>query len=78
MSDDLIVAAIPDHEVIQVRYFRRKRLIDKITQSVMMSADRLILRWWQRGNGPSGNNRLNINNGSAGCRYSCGLLLSGR
>ena len=48
-SDDLIVAAIPDHEVIQVRYFRRKRLIDKITQSVMMSADRLILRWWQRG-----------------------------
>lgn len=51
VSDDLIVAAIPDHEVIQVRYFRRKRLIDKITQSVMMSADRLILRWWQRGNG---------------------------
>ena len=32
VSDDLIVAAIPDHEVIQVRYFRRKRLIDKITQ----------------------------------------------
>lgn len=54
VSDDLIVAAIPDHEVIQVRYFRRKRLIDKITQSVMMSADRLILRWWQRGNGPVG------------------------
>ncbi|HCT4328517.1 TPA: protease SohB [Morganella morganii] len=54
VSDDLIVAAIPGHEVIQVRYFRRKRLIDKITQSVMMSADRLILRWWQRGNGPVG------------------------
>ncbi|MEG0280966.1 MAG: protease SohB [Morganella sp. (in: enterobacteria)] len=54
VSDDLIIAAIPDHEVIQVRYFRRKRLIDKLTQSVMLSADRFILRWWQRGNGPVG------------------------
>ena len=40
-------------EVVNVRYMQRKRLIDRfITGSAAESADRLLLRWWQRGQKP--------------------------
>ncbi|MCS5933223.1 hypothetical protein LNQ03_32960 [Klebsiella pneumoniae subsp. pneumoniae] len=37
------------HEVIGVRYQQRKKMLDRFTGSAAESADRLLLRWWQRG-----------------------------
>lgn len=51
-SDDLLIAEIDNHEVIAVRYARRKRLIDRFTGSAALSVDRLLQRWWQRGEKP--------------------------
>ena len=51
-SDDLLIAELDNHEVIAVRYTRRKRLMDRFTGSVAESVDRLLLRWWQRGEKP--------------------------
>lgn len=48
-SDDLLIAELDNHEVIAVRYTRRKRLMDRFTGSAAESVDRLLLRWWQRG-----------------------------
>ncbi|KEY60785.1 protease SohB [Serratia sp. DD3] len=51
-SDDLLIAEMENHEVVGVCYTRRKRLIDRITGSAAESVDRLLLRWWQRGEKP--------------------------
>lgn len=51
-SDDLLIAEMENHEVIGVRYTRRKRLIERLTGSAAESVDRLLLRWWQRGEKP--------------------------
>ncbi len=40
------------HEVIGVRYQQRKKMLDRFTGSAAESADRLLLRWWQRGQKP--------------------------
>jgi serine protease SohB len=51
-SDDLLIAELDNHEVNAVRYTRRKRLMDRFTGSAAESVDRLLLRWWQRGEKP--------------------------
>lgn len=51
-SDDVLIAAIDTHEVISVRYRRPKRFIERFTGSAAHSLDRLLLRWWQRGEKP--------------------------
>lgn len=51
-SDELLIAKMAHHEVISVKYSRRKRLIDRFTGSVAKNADRLLLRWWQRSEKP--------------------------
>ncbi|WP_431222317.1 protease SohB [Serratia sp. L9] len=51
-SDDLLIAEMENHEVVGVRYARRKRLIDRFTGSAAESVDRLLLRWWQRSEKP--------------------------
>ncbi|BEO04287.1 protease SohB [Serratia marcescens] len=51
-SDDLLIAELDNHEVIAVRYTCRKRLMDRFTGSAAESVDRLLLRWWQRGEKP--------------------------
>ncbi|HDL8033831.1 TPA: protease SohB [Yersinia enterocolitica] len=51
-SDDLLIAEMDNHEVIGVRYSRRKRLMDRFTGSAAETVDRLLLRWWQRGEKP--------------------------
>ncbi|ACS85716.1 protease SohB [Musicola paradisiaca] len=51
-SDDLLIAEMDNHEVLAVRYTRRKRFLDRLTGSAGDSAERLMLRWWQRGNQP--------------------------
>ncbi|ANE77900.1 protease SohB [Dickeya solani] len=51
-SDDLLIAEMENHEVLAVRYTRRKRLLDRLTGSTGDALERLMLRWWQRGNNP--------------------------
>ena len=34
--------------MIGVRYTRRKQMMDRFTDSAAESADRLLMRWWQR------------------------------
>jgi serine protease SohB len=51
-SDDLLLSLMDGREVISVRYLQRKRMLDRLTGSAAESADRLLLRWWQRGQKP--------------------------
>ncbi|HGC6388322.1 TPA: protease SohB [Cronobacter dublinensis] len=51
-SDDLIIARIQERDVVSLRYMQRKRLMDRFTGSAAQSLDRLLLRWWQRGQKP--------------------------
>ncbi|MFW0856595.1 protease SohB [Cronobacter dublinensis] len=51
-SDDLIIARMQEREVVSLRYMQRKRLMDRFTGSAAQSLDRLLLRWWQRGQKP--------------------------
>ena len=51
-SDDLIIGQLKNHQVIGVRYARRKRLMDRFTHSAARSAEGVLLRLWQRGTRP--------------------------
>ncbi|WP_039056064.1 protease SohB [Enterobacter sp. Bisph1] len=51
-SDDLLLGLIEEHEVIGVRYQQRKKMMDRFTGSAAESLDKLMLRWWQRGQKP--------------------------
>ncbi|WP_158784953.1 protease SohB [Pantoea sp. BAV 3049] len=51
-SDDLIIDQMNGREVISVRFTRRKKMMDRFTQSAASSAERLLLRLWQRGEKP--------------------------
>ncbi len=52
VSDDLLIAQIDNCEVIGVSYTRRKRMVERFTGNAMESIDKLLLRWWQRGEKP--------------------------
>ena len=51
-SDDLLISLMANHDVIGVRYAQRKKMMDRFTGSAANSLDRLLLRWWQRGEKP--------------------------
>jgi len=51
-SDDLLLSLMEGRDVISLRYTQRKKLLDRLTGSAAESADRLLLRWWQRGQKP--------------------------
>lgn len=51
-SDDLLLGLMDGRDVLNVRYQQRKKLLDRITGSATESADRLLMRWWQRGQKP--------------------------
>lgn len=51
-SDDLLLNLMEGRELVGVRYTQRKRLVDRFTNSAAESADRLLLRWLQRGQKP--------------------------
>lgn len=51
-SDELLLGLMDKHEVISVRYQQRKKMLERFTGSVAESADKLLLRWWQRGQKP--------------------------
>jgi len=51
-SDDLLLSLMEGRELVGVRFTQRKRLLDRFTNSAAESADRLLLRWLQRGQKP--------------------------
>ncbi|HEY3986023.1 protease SohB [Cedecea sp.] len=51
-SDDLLLGMMKDFDAINVRYLQRKKVMDRFTGSAANSFDRLLLRWWQRGEKP--------------------------
>lgn len=51
-SDDLLLSLMEGRELVGVRYTHRKRMLDRFTNSAAESADRLLLRWLQRGQKP--------------------------
>lgn len=51
-SDELLLGLMDGRDVISVRYMQRKKMMDRFTGSAAESADRLMLRWWQRGQKP--------------------------
>ena len=51
-SDDLLLNLMEGRELVGVRFTRRKRLLDRFTNSAAESADRLLIRWLQRGQKP--------------------------
>ncbi|WP_426577422.1 protease SohB [Xenorhabdus stockiae] len=52
VSDDFLISQIEHREVIGVGYARRKRVVERFMGSAMESADKLLMRWWQRGQKP--------------------------
>ncbi len=52
-SDDLLLKEIESRDVIAVSFTQRKRLIDRFMVGAADGADRLLLRWWQRGQRPT-------------------------
>lgn len=51
-SDELLLGLMDSRDVISVRYMQRKKMMDRFTGSAAESADRLMMRWWQRGQKP--------------------------
>lgn len=52
VSDDLIIEQIENREVISVSYTHSKKLVERFTGSISENVDKLLLRWWQRGQKP--------------------------
>ncbi|MGV3344368.1 protease SohB [Enterobacteriaceae bacterium LUAb1] len=51
-SDEVILAKMEKFDVIAVRYIRRKAFMDRFTQGVMLNAEKMLLKWFQRGEKP--------------------------
>lgn len=51
-SDDLLLELMKENELLNVRYMQRKKIVDRVTGSAAESADRLLMRWWARGQKP--------------------------
>ena len=51
-SDDLIIGQMDKFSVLGVHYARRRKVMDRFTQSAGSVAERLLLKLWQRGEKP--------------------------
>ncbi len=51
-SDELLIAEMANHQVISVKYARRKRLLSRFTDSAALSIEQRLLHWWQKGEKP--------------------------
>jgi len=51
-SDDLIIRQMDKFSVLGVHYARRRKVMDRFTQSAGSVAERLLLKLWQRGEKP--------------------------
>lgn len=52
VSDDIIISAIETKEIISIRYTQGKKMLERFTGSMSENVDKLLLRWWQRGQKP--------------------------
>lgn len=52
VSDDLIINQIEAREIIAVTYTPAKRFVDRLMGSMIENIDKLLIRWWQRGQKP--------------------------
>ncbi|MFZ5842946.1 MAG: protease SohB [Pseudomonadota bacterium] len=48
-SDALLQSLYDSHDVFEVNYEFRKTLADRLSLAALMTVDKLLLRWWQRG-----------------------------
>lgn len=51
-SDEVLIVEMENYQVISLCYAIRKKLIQRFSGGVVESLDRLMLRWWQRGQKP--------------------------
>ncbi|XPE59129.1 hypothetical protein ACNKHQ_07470 [Shigella flexneri] len=51
-SDELLLGLTEGRDVFGVRYAQRKKMMDRFTGSAAESADKLMMRWRQRGQKP--------------------------
>ena len=51
-SDALIIKQMDRFNVLGVHYARKKKMMDRFTNSASLAAERLILKIWQRGEKP--------------------------
>ncbi|WP_407330659.1 protease SohB [Enterovibrio sp. 27052020O] len=51
-SDDYLVSAVKEKDVLNVRYVQRKKLAEKLAGASAEAADRLLLKWISRGQRP--------------------------
>ena len=51
-SDELIISQMDLFNVLGVHYARRSKMIDRVTHSAGSVAERLLMKWWQRGEKP--------------------------
>jgi len=52
VSDDIIINQIDAREIIEITYTPARRFIDRLMGSMVENADKLLIRWWQRGQRP--------------------------
>ncbi|RXK32804.1 protease SohB [Arsenophonus endosymbiont of Bemisia tabaci Asia II 3] len=52
VSDDIIINQIDAREIIEVTYTPTRRCVDRLMGSMVENADKLLIRWWQRGQRP--------------------------
>lgn len=52
VSDDIIINQIDAREIIEVTYTPARRFVDRLMGSMVENADKLLIRWWQRGQRP--------------------------
>ena len=51
-SDELIISQMELFNVLGVHYARRRKMLDRVTHSAGSVAERLLMKWWQRGEKP--------------------------
>lgn len=51
-SDDVLLNRMQQFTAVNIRYIERKKMVQRLTGAAAESADRLLLRWWQRGEKP--------------------------
>lgn len=51
-SDELLINAMENFEVISVRYTQRKRILERFTTSTAHSVEKLLMKIWQQSNKP--------------------------
>lgn len=51
-SDDYLMAATKEREVLSIRYVQRKKLAEKLAGAAAQATDRLLLKWIARGQRP--------------------------